>query len=510
MPAMTTIATEHLHRMLMPLEQRPAMQPPLASELRYVLQGASGHVDGGGDSDVFQMALGGDASRVLMVRPRTVTTLMLVDEPWYAVGLALILTGSQLWSKSRNGWGLVMVLAGVEDFVDAYDASIVRARRRAEVVVDAGAEAGVESAPASERIPTPLGVGPSWGMMVPTRASTVLVRVDEPRYAVGLALILIGGALWTKARNGWGLVMVVAGMRHLLAAYEDAAQRAASSAVRVGDGDLAGTRFTAGGRQHERGPRRIEAAKLLDAGKVRRAAPARYPDVPPARDAAVGDQDGRERHRPDAGHRLDAGRRVDGERHRVEHVDLRRPRLDAGRPLAASTTRETNLPRRPRAPPPRRRPPPRPSDAPGLTGLPGLSAGGARVPGVPGRGSCGGHLGHRRTLTPRGRRPVGSSGGPVGVQSPRGDWRGLGGTGKRPDFRQASPSSRVGSAGAQSAGLHVVGSCALISLRPWPRDAGVTRSSGAPANAPAPASRDAWAPLAAPGRVSTRRPSCAP
>jgi hypothetical protein len=132
-----TIATERLPRLLMAAGQPQATHHALTAELRAVL-----HVDGGSGGP--PIAIGGGASQGLVVRPRPVTTLTLVEAPWYAVGLALIRTGAVLWKKTKNPWGLVMIVIGVHDFLDEF---AEESRRRAAAVATARDAAGAASAP---------------------------------------------------------------------------------------------------------------------------------------------------------------------------------------------------------------------------------------------------------------------------------------------------------------------------------------------------------------------------
>ena len=185
--AALTIATERPHRLLMTAGPTQATHHALKAEL---------HVDGG--SGARPIALGAGASRGLVVRPRPVTTLTLVEAPWYAVGLALIRSGALLWKEERNSWGLVMIVIGARDLLEAF---AEEARRRAAAVATAGAAAGAASARVRARS----------SLMIRPRPVTTLTLVEQPWYAVGLALIRSGAMLWRSERNPWGIVMIAVG-----------------------------------------------------------------------------------------------------------------------------------------------------------------------------------------------------------------------------------------------------------------------------------------------------------
>ena len=212
--AARTIATEHLHHLLMTAGQTQATHHALKAELRAVL-----HVDGGSGGP--PIAIGAGASQGLVVRPRPVNTLTLVEEPWYAVGLALIRSGALLWKTARNRWGLVMILIGVRDFLDEF---AEEGRRRAAAVATAGAAAGAASARVRARS----------SLMIRPRLVTTLTLVEKPWYAVGLALIRSGALLWKTARNRWGLVMILIGVRDFLDEFAEEGRRRAAAVATAG------------------------------------------------------------------------------------------------------------------------------------------------------------------------------------------------------------------------------------------------------------------------------------
>jgi hypothetical protein len=68
-----------------------------------------------------------------------------------------------------------------------------------------------------------------------------LVLIKMPWYWVALSLIVVGGLLWLKRKNAWGLVIAGAGAFHFVEAYEayveeEARQRAATVAGGGADG----------------------------------------------------------------------------------------------------------------------------------------------------------------------------------------------------------------------------------------------------------------------------------
>ena len=166
-------------------------------------------------------AAGAAAARVrarssLMIRPRPVTMLTLVEKPWYAVGLALIRSGALLWKTARTPWGLLTIVIGVRDFLDEF---AEEGRRRAAAVATAGAAAAAASARVRARS----------SLMIRPRPVTTLTLVEKPWYAVGLALIRSGALLWKTARNPWGLLMIVIGVRDFLDEFAEESRRRATA-----------------------------------------------------------------------------------------------------------------------------------------------------------------------------------------------------------------------------------------------------------------------------------------
>jgi hypothetical protein len=149
--------------------QTQATHHALKVELRAVLRDGAA----GGPSIV-------DASPRLVVRPRTVTTLMLVEEPWYAAGLTMIRSGALLWKNAKNPWALFMIESGLHDVMDAF---AEEARRRA---------------------------------------------------TAGLAMIRSGASLWKRARNPWGLFMIDSGLQDILDAFAEEARRRAAAVATAG------------------------------------------------------------------------------------------------------------------------------------------------------------------------------------------------------------------------------------------------------------------------------------
>jgi hypothetical protein len=73
---------------------------------------------------------------------------------------------------------------------------------------------------------------PSRALLVRDDSARPLVLVKMPWYLLGLSLLLVGGLLWFKRRNPWGLVLAGAGVRDFVDAYleEKARQRAVVAA----------------------------------------------------------------------------------------------------------------------------------------------------------------------------------------------------------------------------------------------------------------------------------------
>ena len=154
-----------------------------------------------------------------MVRAETVRTLVVFDRSGFAVGLTMLLVGGLLCLKN-NVWGRVIGALGAS-ILDAYHKEEARTR-----APDGGAAAGVGPADVagSDEARDRVRGEARRSLMVRSETARTLVVFDRSGYAIGLALLLVGGLLCLQ-NNVWGRVIGALGASILDAAHKEEARK---------------------------------------------------------------------------------------------------------------------------------------------------------------------------------------------------------------------------------------------------------------------------------------------